>query len=153
MDSIKLGVLIAVVFIVGFAVGMVSENLLLSPSFTTDTTDNQNNNDIVQSENKALFIGTWEAVEDSSNQNVTGTVYYTWSFFENDTAKLETTLVNETMDDSISTWRDYQIMDDKVLFELPQGNDVEYMYSFSDGDNKVTFTQQQSNAALTFTKQ
>lgn len=150
MDTIKLGVLIAVVFIVGFAVGMISENLVL-PSFST--TDNQNNNDIVQSENKALFIGTWEAVEESSSQNVSGTVYYIWSFYENDTAKLETRLVNETMDDSINTWREYQITDDKVMFDLPQGNDVEYTYSFSDGNNKVTFTQQQSNAALTFTKQ
>jgi hypothetical protein len=123
---------------------MVTENLLLSPSSTDNNT---------QSGNKALFIGTWQAVEESSNQNVTGTVYYTWSFYENDTAKLDTRLVNETMDDSVSAWREYEITDEKVMFDLPQGNDVEYSYSFSDGNNEVTFTQQQSNAALTFTKQ
>ena len=99
---------------------------------------------------KSDFIGTWMASEESHDKNHPGTMYYTWSFYKNDTVLIETRLVNETFNESIASWNEFQLKDEKLIFEVPQGSPIEYTYSFSEDKNELTLTK--NNISITFTK-
>ena len=90
-------------------------------------TENSNENTI----EKMDILGVWNAYEESHIETNPGTMYYTWSFYENDSILFEIRLVNETLNESISNWLTFRLVDSKLIFEQAQGASIEYNYTLS----------------------
>lgn len=98
------------------------------------------------------FIGTWTAIEEADNEQgqLLATAYYTWAFYENNSVYTETRFVNETLNETRSSWDQYQVTEDKLIRIVSEGDNVEFDYSFSADKKKLTLSQ--GNASLTFDK-
>jgi len=108
--------------------------------------DNSNENNI----EKMDILGVWNAYEESHIEANPGTMYYTWSFYENDSILFEIRLVNETLNESISNWLTFRLVDSKLIFEQAQGASIEYNYTLSKNKDELTVTK--DNITMIFTK-
>lgn len=162
MDLIKLSAIIVVVFIVGFASGMLSQQLFFTSSIidsdeSNDNSDESNNNqdgsDNTTDQDISPFIGSWSASEQSHNASEPGTVYYDWSFYNNETIHMEMTAVNATEETTfIDQWQDFTVVSDELMqIKSPLGIWLDYTYSFSNDGEELTLTS--NDVPLVFTKE
>lgn len=155
MDSTKLGMIIAVVFIVGFASGMLSQQLFFTSSMNNsdESNNNQNASDDTSDQDISQFIGSWSASEESHNASEPGTVYYDWSFYNNGTIHMVMTAENSTAETTfIDQWQEFTVVSDELLqIKSPFGNWLDYTYSFSNDGEELTLTS--NGVPLVFTKE
>ncbi len=138
MENMKLIGIIAVVFIIGFGTGMLSANIF-------NTNNPELNKDISD------FIGSWSATEYSYNESNGGVLYYTWSFYENQTMHILIEGKNETSNITVvDTWQGYELINEKLEIESPTGAVLKYEYSFS--NNKKELTLSKDDKPMTFHK-
>lgn len=156
MDSTKLSAIILVVFIIGFAAGMVSQQLFFSFQSNNEpdsTNTNQDDTDDNSDQDISSFIGTWTASEESHNTSEPGTVYYDWSFYNNNTIHMVMTAVNATDETTfIDQWQEFTIVSDELMrIKSPLGSWLDYTYSFSNEGQELTLVS--NGVPLVFTKE
>ena len=133
MNKIKLIGTMIIIFIVGFAVGMVSEKVL------NEKYNDESNDYLSDIDN---FLGTWSALEYSQNESQNNVIYYTWSFYENRTVHLVMDAENETFNKTIvDTWRGFDVSENELEIETPDGSVLQYAFSFSDDKNELTLSK------------
>jgi hypothetical protein len=108
------------------------------------------NEPLNEQKNSSQIIGTWNASEESINESVNESLYYEWSFFENETVRIVISVGNEVNQEIVlDQWYQYSLISDTLL-EILTTNDQKMSYTYSLSEDSKELSLSNDNAVLIF---